>query len=81
MSFFDRDLYKEKILGQFLDKIYTDIGLIYERIIDVDKQNKGIDLIIKFNESYYFVDEKAHLDYINSSLPTVTFEISYLINN
>lgn len=80
MSTFDQDLNKEHLLGQFLDKIYAQLQYDFKRVDDLDLQNRGIDLILIHNEREYYIDEKAQLDYLNHSLPTFTFELSYLKN-
>ena len=83
-SSFNDDLRNEQILGNYLDKIYSEIfdpkEIEITRISAIDKQNSGIDLTIHHIKSsrIFNVDEKAQLDYINSDLPTFAFEISYL---
>jgi len=79
MTFFHRDLNKEQLLGKFLDSIYPQINIEVERNNNIDLQHKGVDLIYKEKENI-FIDEKAQLDYLNSNLPTFTFELSYLKN-
>ena len=78
MSFFKRDLKKEKILSKYLDGVYNKIPLTVQRINDLDLQYKGVDLIYNNNGAKIYIDEKAQLDYLNSDLPTFTFELSYL---
>lgn len=80
MTTFYDDLNKEHILGTFLDDIYTHLGLDFTRTTDTQLQHQGADLIINHNGKTFYVDEKAQLDYINKSLPTFTFELSYLKN-
>lgn len=80
MSFFTRDLTKEKQLTPFLDAKYAEPNLHFERIHDLKLQKKGVDLVYHHKGKRYNIDEKAQLDYINSSLPTFTFELSYLKN-
>ena len=80
MSHFERDLYKEKQLGKYLDDIYNSLNLNFERVEDLTLQHKGVDLVFPENEAV-FIDEKAQLDYLNKNLPTFTFELSYLKNN
>ena len=85
-SKFKSDLSKEQKLGLFLDTIYAkkfDSNFQTHRIVDKKRQLTGIDLEIhdcrKRNDvKIYFVDEKAQLDYLNKSLPTFAFELSYL---
>jgi len=80
MSFFTRDLRKEKILASFLDTRYAKLNLHFERVHDLKLQKKGVDLIYVHKNKRFFIDEKAQLDYINTELPTFTFELSYLKN-
>lgn len=85
-SNFKKDLGDEKILGNYLDTIYSKIfnaeEFILTRVWDSERQNSGIDLIIHHltSSQTFNVDEKAQLDYINLELPTFTFETSYLRN-
>lgn len=85
-SNFKSDLNKEQKLGLFLDKIYPEKfekDFQIHRITDRTRQHAGIDLEIHDYRNHedvqvYFVDEKAQLDYLNKSLPTFAFELSYL---
>lgn len=54
----------------------------FDRIVDLEQQLLGIDVILtdKKTGAIYFLDEKAQLDYINESLPTFVFELSYKKN-
>ncbi len=51
----------------------------FERISNRRQQLQGIDLVLKdkFSDAFYYVDEKAQLDYVNESLPTFAFELFY----
>lgn len=83
MSSFDHDLSRETILGQYLDKVYSEKlpGFKIERIHDLDLQHQGIDIIIsEATDKEHFIDEKAQLDYLDNDLPTFAFELSYLKN-
>ena len=80
MSFFQRDLRKEKLLSKYLDSTYEKLNLHFERIHCLKQQKQGIDLIYRHNNNEYYIDEKAQLNYINKTLPTFTFELSYLKN-
>ncbi len=80
MSFFQRDLTKEKLLAPYLDAKYAELNLSFERVDNLKLQKKGVDLIYNHNGKLFFIDEKAQLDYINKSLPTFIFELSYLKN-
>ncbi|RZN82554.1 MAG: hypothetical protein EVB11_08105 [Winogradskyella sp.] len=79
MSNFKRDLHKEQLLGNYLDLVYETLNLKFERVRDSNLQHRGVDLLYTKNEAVY-IDEKAQLDYLNKSLPTFTFELSYLKN-
>lgn len=80
MSNFKSDLEKEKILSEYLDKVYLNKQIEFKRIFDLEQQQQGIDVIMYRNNKQYLIDEKAQLHYINSDLPTFTFELSYLKN-
>jgi hypothetical protein len=82
---FQKDLDTEAKFGNYLDKLYPQIkGLdkkfTFLRKDDLESQYAGIDLILKDKESgeERYIDEKAQLYYLNKSLNTFTFEISYL---
>lgn len=77
---FHSDLSQEQILGVFLDRLYLELGFQTERISSLQDQMKGIDLLIHHAERVYAIDEKSQLHYLNKSLPTFTFELSYLKN-
>lgn len=81
MPSFNSDLEQESILSKYLDNIYKEKGLDFERIFDLDRQHQGIDIIMLIESDEYFIDEKAQLHYINTDLPTFTFELSYLKND
>ena len=84
-SSFKKDLSKEEILSTYLDELYAKkyntSNFSIQRITDLDLQHKGVDLILDNKKEKFNVDEKAQLDYLNHSLPTFAFEISYLKNN
>lgn len=77
MSNFKKDLQNEKILSQYLDDVYNELGLDYERVTDLETQKKGVDIRVCDIDYKYCVDEKAQLSYINKKIPTFAFEISY----
>ena len=79
-SKYNEDYNKEVLLGKYLDTLYTDLfpGLTIERINDFAEQHNGVDLIISKGDDRYIIDEKAQLDYIDKTLPTFAFEITYL---
>lgn len=81
-STFHQDLSKEELLGTYLDSyypfIFKETPFKIKRIRDLNWQHRGVDLVMNSRYHSYFVDEKAQLDYLNKSLPTFAFEISYL---
>ncbi len=77
MSNFDTDLSQEKILGIYLDKVYSELKFDFKRITDKDSQLEGVDLQIIYKGKNYTIDEKSQLHYLNKDLPTFTFELSY----
>lgn len=81
MAHFKSDLAAEQILSQHLDQIYASLGLDFKRVYNLDLQRQGVDLELQYNNKIYWVDEKAQLHYLNSKLPTFTFELSYLKDN
>lgn len=78
MSNFRQDLNKEELLSLHLDKVYDELDLNFTRVKDINEQHRGIDLKYNHRGRDYLIDEKAQLDYINSDLPTFTFELSYI---
>lgn len=78
MSNFNSDLNQEEILSRYLDAVYKVKGFEFQRIADMEKQHRGVDILISKNNVEYVVDEKAQLHYLNKDLPTFTFELSYL---
>ncbi len=78
------DLNREQQLGDFLDKVYLhcfDSSRFHlQRAKDLTRQHQGTDLVIvdRLRNCRYHIDEKAQLDYINKTLPTFAFELSYL---
>lgn len=82
---FRKDLQEEARLGIYLDSIYPSIAGLSKRFIfsrekDLNRQYLGIDLVLtdKVSGEEIYVDEKAQLHYLNKSLATFTFELSYL---
>ena len=78
MPNFEQDLNHEKILATYLDRIYKLKGYAVERPNNINKQHRGVDLILQKDGKEFFIDEKAQLHYLNANLPTFTFELSYL---
>ena len=81
MSKFQLDLNQEQILSKYLDNLYKEKNINFQRVFDLDKQYQGIDVIMLVKSNEYYIDEKAQLHYINKDLPTFTFELSYFKNN
>ena len=83
-SHFKGDLSNEGILGTFLDGYYKQAfqnsKYSVKRITDIDLQHRGVDLELSTGNKTLYIDEKAQLDYLNQSLPTFAFELSYLKN-
>lgn len=84
-SNYSEDLSKEGLLSKHLDSIYSEVFKSSKYSIirnhDVGEQHRGVDLILSDGSNKFYVDEKAQLDYLNNSLPTFAFEISYLKHN
>lgn len=80
-STFGMDLWKEQVLGEFLNSIYKKIGFKFERISDKKLQREGVDLYLSLkNHENMIVDEKAQLSYIDKTLNTFAFELGYYLN-
>ncbi len=79
MASFSTDLQQEHLLAQYLDRLYAQKNIQVQRITDMEQQMRGIDIIITIDGREYLMDEKAQLHYLNSDLPTFTFELSYLL--
>jgi hypothetical protein len=81
---FQQDLKNEMLLGKYLDEIYAKKfepnSFKIERILEINQQYSGIDIILTKGNKTYFIDEKAQLSYLNKKLPTFAFELSYLKN-
>lgn len=80
MSKFRQDLKQESILSEYLDEVYQNKGYKFSRQSDINLQHQGIDGFIYQENTPIAVDEKAQLHYINKTLPTFAFELSYLKN-
>jgi len=79
VSNFKKDLYKEKMLCNYLDDVYTSMKFKYKRTSSNRFQHKGVDLIITYKNKVFYIDEKAQLHYLDQKeLPTFAFELSYL---
>jgi len=59
MSKFQKDLKQEQILCEYLDNIYTEKKIEFNRIFDLDMQHQGIDVIMIHKSEKYNIDEKA----------------------
>ena len=73
------DMRAEQELGAFLDKyLYERLKVPYERANDIERQLKGIDVVLGANARELKIDEKAALGYINVPIKTFAFEISFI---
>lgn len=82
ISTFRDDLSKESFLAAYLDKevypkLSKNLNLTFTRPTSYDEQTRGIDLYIDYKGRRFVVDEKAQLDYLNTTLPTFAFELSF----
>ena len=79
MSVREYDEHCEKIMCKFLDEhFYREIGFSWkERILDKERQVKGLDVILKRDGITYNIDEKAAIRYTNG-LKTFALELSFL---
>ena len=64
-------------MSRYLDSIYREKEIVF----DLNQQYQGIDVKVFHDSTEYLVDEKTQLHYINSDLPTFTFELSYIKDN
>lgn len=82
MSNYRKDISKEEFLGNYLDTVYPKLfdktHYSVKRINNLGLQHKGVDLLLENAKNKFYVDEKAQLDYLNVSLKTFAFELSYL---
>lgn len=72
------------IINEYLDKyVYTqENGFSYfERVMDRQRQVKGIDVVLTYNGVSYLADEKAASDYINRDWPLATFSLELAFVN
>lgn len=75
-----KDSSDEKVLQPFLDAVYANMGLDFCREERKEEQLAGIDVIIRFRDKEYFIDEKAATHYVNKGLNTFAFELNFLHN-
>ena len=75
-----KDSSDEKALQPFLDAVYADMGLDFCREERKEQQLAGIDVIIRFRDKEYFIDEKAATHYVNKGLNTFAFELNFRHN-
>jgi len=85
---FQKDLNIESKFARYLDTLYPyikglDKKFTFYRKDDLESQYAGIDLLLidKKSGKEHYIDEKAQLHYLNKSLATFTFELSYLKND
>ncbi len=73
------------MLSQFLDEQYQKYLKHYsfERVSNLQEQFLGVDLVFTHKQkgTFYHIDEKAQLDYLNENLPTFAFEVFYERNS
>lgn len=72
------DEYNTKILNRYLDRLYEKEGWNFERVLDVERQLSGIDVIFKptnYIGKELLVDEKAATKFLNKELNTFSFEL------
>lgn len=78
---FHKDLRNERQLQKFMDEKYVQLteNKDYEisRVSDSKLQKQGDNLIRHQQNKELYIDEKAQLDYLNRTLATFAFEISY----
>lgn len=79
MTVREYDEHCEKVMAQFLDEyFYKEIGYSWrERVLDRERQVKGLDVILKRDGAEYGIDEKAAIRYTNG-LNTFALELSFL---
>lgn len=79
MSVREYDEHCEKAMSKFLDEyFYKEIGYSWrERVLDRERQIKGLDVILKREGVEYNIDEKAAIRYTNG-LKTFALELSFL---
>lgn len=86
-SNFRGDLNKSEVFQEYLDRyVYPKMMPLYdwtyERVVDRDRQNSGIDLILQHGDRYFNVDEKSQIEYLDDkNIPTMAFEVSYYKNS
>ena len=67
------------IVSRFLDeKFYKKYTKYFDRILDKERQVKGIDTTFMIGDKTYICDEKAAIRYINKGLNTFSLELSFI---
>lgn len=67
------------IVSRFLDEnFYKKYVKYFDRIIDKERQVKGIDTTFMIDDKTYICDEKAAIRYINKGLNTFSLELSFI---
>lgn len=72
------DEYNTKILNKYLDRLYEKEGWNFERVLDVERQLSGIDVIFRptnYIGKELLVDEKAATKFLDRDLYTFSFEL------
>lgn len=66
------------IVSEFLNECFYNKCESFERVNDVGRQIKGIDVIFTLNGEEFICDEKAAIRYVNKNLKTFSMELSFL---
>lgn len=66
------------IVSEFLNECFYNKCESFERVNDVGRQIKGIDVIFTLNGEKFICDEKAAIRYVNKNLKTFSMELSFL---
>ena len=81
-SFRRQDMNAEQQLADFMDSYFyskysadTNDAVRFNRVTDPELQLNGVDVCVEYNNSKYYIDEKATLYYCNLMIPTFAFEL------
>ena len=66
------------VVSKFLEKHFYNRVENYERVVDRERQLKGVDVMFIWGGKQYICDEKAAIRYVNKGLQTFAFELSFL---
>lgn len=83
MRFMESKLRKEDekcsdIVSSALNHMFYNNTKEFERVLDLDRQVKGIDTIFKLKDKTYLCDEKAAIRYVNKKLKTFSLELFFV---